>query len=153
MNYKKLLKPGNILLTSLLTGGAIYYMSQSKTEDEPLRQRQEEKIDCRYETISIDYTTTDPKELKKLQQLITAGIDVNKEDRHGETPLFMAIKAGNTKIIKLLLDAPGIDVNMEDRHGNTPLTTAAREGLSECVKLLLAAPGIDVNKADKDDKQ
>ena len=85
-----------------------------------------------------------------LNQLIRSGIDVNKADKNGYTPLYWAARYGHAECVKLLLSTPGIDINEADKYGSTPLYWAARNGHAECVKLLLAAPGIEVNKADKD---
>jgi hypothetical protein len=60
--------------------------------------------------------------------LSTPGIDVNKGDRHGWTPLFYAAYFGNPKTAKALLAAPGIDINKaatgEGLEGKSPLTIA-----------------------------
>ncbi|MDO4752012.1 MAG: ankyrin repeat domain-containing protein [Akkermansia sp.] len=86
----------------------------------------------------------------KLQLLITAGADVNKADKDGETPLCRAANDGySEECVKLLLAAPGIEVNKANKYGYTPLYRAADDGHTEIVKLLLAAPGIEVNKANK----
>jgi len=86
----------------------------------------------------------------EMKQLLAApGIDVNRANKWGETPLRLAIEEGHLEMVKLLLAAPGIDVNRADEHGITPLHIASYHGHSEVVKLLLAAPEIDVNRADK----
>ena len=84
---------------------------------------------------------------EQVRLLIEAGIDVNKTNYRGDTPLCWAAKGGLSEHVKLLLAAPGIDVNKAARYGDTPLYCAAERGHSECVKLLLAAPGINVNNA------
>ena len=90
--------------------------------------------------------------LNVVQLLLAApGIDVNKADIDGRTPLHNA-STNSPETVKLLLTAPEIDVNKaENHHSRAPLhfAVALNEGDPENVKLLLAAPGIDVNKADK----
>ena len=83
---------------------------------------------------------------EKLALLITAGADVNKENKYGHTPLYWAADKGDTECVKLLLAAPGIDVNKADKYGYTSLYRAVRANHTQCTKLLLDAPGIHVNK-------
>ena len=75
---------------------------------------------------------------------------MNKEDKDGRTPLYIAARKGQTEVVAALLATPGIDVNKEDKDGRTPLFIAAQQGHTEVVAALLATPGIDVNKEDKD---
>jgi len=102
------------------------------------------------------------------------GIDVNKENHDGLSPLGAAAFKGKVKVVALLkaagaqenftltsaarvgsvdvvarhLRAPGVNVNATDRSGETPLYTASKNGHAEVVKLLLGVPGIDVNVAE-----
>jgi ankyrin repeat protein len=55
------------------------------------------------------------------------GMDVNKEDNKGRTPLLMAAKEGRGEIARVLI-AAGADVDKADRDGETPLTWAVKEG-------------------------
>ena len=108
--------------------------------------------------------------------LAAPGIDVNKADIDGTTPLVAARIGGKAKVARMLeaagaqanytllsasaegnanevarlLRTPGADVNKADKDGETPLHLSFKYGHTEVVKALLAAPGIDVNKADKD---
>lgn len=43
--------------------------------------------------------------LESVETLIQAGIDVNREDSSGETPIWKAMKLGNTDVIQLLTDS------------------------------------------------
>jgi ankyrin repeat protein len=58
--------------------------------------------------------------IKKIQELIHQGYDVNTEDQDGLTALFYAIHLQNLDIIKLLIKN-GADVNARNKDGNTPL--------------------------------
>ncbi len=72
------------------------------------------------------------------------GINVNKGDMWGGTPLNLAARSKRPDVIRMLVAAPGIDVNAKSREGCTPLHCAAQEYYSpETVKELLAAKGID----------
>ena len=81
--------------------------------------------------------------------LAASGIDVNKPNEVGETPLHWASSACYTEVVNLLLAAPGIHVQQANKNGATPLYYASFNGHKEVVKLLLAVPGIDVNKENE----
>jgi len=69
--------------------------------------------------------------------LSTPGIDVNKVDNDGQTPLWLAAYNGQPETVQALLAAPGIDVNRAPRgmswSGMSPLTIA-REMASKRAK-------------------
>ena len=63
-------------------------------------------------------------------------------DRDQSTPLHLAIKRNNPRIVELLLSDQHdqqADPNITDRYGQTPLHTAASMGYVEIVRLLLTA--------------
>jgi len=78
------------------------------------------------------------------------GIDVNRADDEGRTPLWCASDECRLDVVELLLGMPGIDVNQGDEDGRTPLHAAANHGESEVVELLLRAPGVHVFRTAKD---
>jgi len=81
--------------------------------------------------------------------LSVPGINVNKGDSYGRTPLLFAIKQNNEEIVKLLLKAPGIDVNKKCAREHTfPLLEAVATKNVNIVRRLLFTPGIDVNQCD-----
>lgn len=63
--------------------------------------------------------------------------------------LMLAVKAGQTTIIKRLLES-GFDPNPTDQNGRTPLSLAAEfvDGSADIVKLLLDCDNIEPDKAD-----
>ena len=73
------------------------------------------------------------------------GIDINKPDSEGTTPLNTAVQQGHVKVVKILLGCVGIDINKSSCEGATPLMLAAQEGHVEVVKVLLGCVGIDIN--------
>ncbi|KAA8577061.1 hypothetical protein EYC84_007071 [Monilinia fructicola] len=58
------------------------------------------------------------------------------EEGNGKTPLSLAAKWGNIKVIKLLLEA-GADIEGGEEDGQIPLLLAASFGRVDVVKLLL----------------
>ena len=94
-------------------------------------------------------------------------LDVNLQDRDGDSALIRASYCGYAEIVELLLSRPEIDVNLQNRYGNSALIEASRQGCTKVVKLLLsrsesiytsmsetltrsASPRLDVNLQDKD---
>jgi len=100
-----------------------------------------------------------PKMTKILVE--TKGIDVNKEDNAGRTPLWGAASRGHHQAVKELLAAPGIDLNKAPTGGysgyigKSPLTIAreeaakGRKGCQEVVKLLEKRGGAKKRKSIK----
>lgn len=61
--------------------------------------------------------------LRLLRNLIAAGADVNVQNQNGQTPLYLAAKAGGRAVedtIRVLL-AAGADANLANEDGETPL--------------------------------
>lgn len=86
-------------------------------------------------------------DLKKAQQLIASGANVNQVDTYGFTALFNAARAGDEKMTQLLLNS-GADVNAPSGEINhTPLQSAAQWGNGPTVRALLAA-GAHVDDRD-----
>ncbi|RLU16886.1 hypothetical protein DMN91_010955 [Ooceraea biroi] len=63
---------------------------------------------------------------------------VNAPDAEGHTPLHLAVIAGDTQLVAVLL-ANGADVNAKDLEGHGVLHWATVCGEAECVRLVLAA--------------
>ncbi len=89
-------------------------------------------------------------DLPKVEELIAAGANVNKANREGNTPLYIACEGGYKEIVEKLLSVPGIDVNKAERRNFTPLNIACGYGYKEIVEMLLAVPEIDVNRTSID---
>ncbi|CAI9726805.1 E3 ubiquitin-protein ligase MIB2-like [Octopus vulgaris] len=72
---------------------------------------------------------------------------INQQDSHSRTPLYMACEDGYHNLVELLLKS-NVDVNMADKHGRTPLHMACRGGYTEIVQMLLQFKA-NVNMVDE----
>ena len=92
-------------------------------------------------------------DIKRAADALRQGADINYTDPVGDYDrlgmrmgvLEMANEAGNTSMVRFLLNQPGIDVNLESDY-STPLISAVQVGGVDCVRLLLDMSEIDVNK-------
>jgi len=92
-------------------------------------------------------------ELTKL--LISSGVDLNKIDKYGYTPLMAAVEniefsddGSSQKCAEILIEA-GADVNIKNDMGETVLMLAIEYGLSNSVIQMLINNGADVNAIDE----
>ncbi|XP_055626264.1 uncharacterized protein LOC129768558 isoform X2 [Toxorhynchites rutilus septentrionalis] len=68
------------------------------------------------------------------------GIDVNKPDNEGNTPLHFAAQAGLSDIVNMLITkCRSLVIDPKNNLGFTPLMKAALQGRTRCAKLLLFA--------------
>ncbi|KAJ5987978.1 hypothetical protein N7481_003188 [Penicillium waksmanii] len=64
-----------------------------------------------------------------IKQLLKSNAEVNAENEHKLTPLFLAVANSHAQAVKILLDHPGIRVNQKDEYGHTPFSYAAKRQL------------------------
>ncbi len=83
------------------------------------------------------HTATFMNNIAAVKQNIDAGVDINKKDQYGSTPLIVASLFGKTEIASLLIDADA-DLNIKGKDGSTALHTASFYCRTEIVKALLA---------------
>ncbi|KAM6154251.1 photoreceptor ankyrin repeat protein [Erethizon dorsatum] len=75
-------------------------------------------------------------------------LDVNQQDKDGDTALMLAVQAGHVRLVSLLLNYfSGLDLERQDQRGLTALMKAAIRNRSECVATLLMA-GADLTSVD-----
>jgi len=82
--------------------------------------------------------------LIRVNELITAGVDVNKENNGGWRPISIAADKGYVDIVNALITV-GADVNKVTNTGLTPLILAIVKGYIDIVNILITARA-DVNK-------
>ncbi len=81
-----------------------------------------------------------------VQKLLAENVDVNAQDRLGNTALSVAASRGNSIICKMLLDS-GAQVGLANKDGLTSLHVAVMSGNIDVVTLLIDR-GADVNAQD-----
>ncbi|XP_018893585.2 photoreceptor ankyrin repeat protein isoform X3 [Gorilla gorilla gorilla] len=75
-------------------------------------------------------------------------LDVNQQDKGGDTALMLAAQAGHVPLVSLLLNYyVGLDLECRDQRGLTALMKAAMRNRCECVATLLMA-GADLTAVD-----
>ena len=77
-----------------------------------------------------------------VRVLIDAGADLNLTDDNGDTASMLAVKTGQTDVLRMLLEA-GADIS----GSRNPLFIAARRGHKEITQMLINA-GADVTARD-----
>lgn len=85
-----------------------------------------------------------------VAMLKAMGIDINKQEADGSTPLIRAAIIGDASIIEHLLKEPTINVNLQDGLECSALMYAAYFGHTACVNLLLNHPACDKTIKNRD---
>jgi len=76
-------------------------------------------------------------DVKTVEALLAAGVDVNTKFRYRATALSYACDRGHVDVVKALL-AKGADVNVKDTfYGASPISWAVSKGHTEIVQMLL----------------
>jgi ankyrin repeat protein len=89
-----------------------------------------------------------PNQAEIVKYFLGKGVDANKVDKEGNTPLIKAAASRETVVLEQLL-AVTKDINSKNSKGESALTIAVKSGTPENVALLLNK-GADVNVTDKD---
>ncbi len=80
-----------------------------------------------------------------LRTLLARGLDPNTLDPQGQHGLFLALRAGSNKVVRLLLQHPQTQVESTNAVGETPLMMAALRADIDSMKILIAR-GAQVNR-------
>jgi len=89
-----------------------------------------------------------PNQSEIITYFLGKGVDANKADKGGNTPLIKAAASRESAVLEQLL-AVTKDINAKNVKGESALTIAVKSGTPENVALLLNK-GADVNVVDKD---
>ncbi|KAK9268610.1 hypothetical protein L1049_000367 [Liquidambar formosana] len=79
-------------------------------------------------------TAAEQKTLNLLKEIFLYGGDITRPKSNGTTALLVAVREGNTEMVKFLLDQ-GADIDRPDMHGCTPRDLADQLG-HEDIKIL-----------------
>ncbi|WP_339052372.1 ankyrin repeat domain-containing protein [Candidatus Lariskella endosymbiont of Epinotia ramella] len=83
-----------------------------------------------------------------LKILIEKGLDVNASNKHGITPLMLAIASQDLSKIDALLARKELDLNACEKNGSTPLMIACALGNREVIRRILNDPRVNVNQTN-----
>ncbi|WP_428232448.1 ankyrin repeat domain-containing protein [Flavobacterium sp.] len=89
-----------------------------------------------------------PNQGEIITYFLAKGVDANKANKEGNTPVMIAAGARETAGLEKLLPVAK-DINLQNLKGESALTMAVKSGTPEAVSLLLNK-GADVNVKDKD---
>ena len=69
-----------------------------------------------------------------MEMLITCGVDVNKKDKDGWTPLHYAANRGHVDVVKILLKNKA-DKTLKTNDGGTALDWASNEEIKQLLQV------------------
>lgn len=91
---------------------------------------------------SVDYTS--------INVLLNDGTDIDTVDQQGNTPLMIAAKVGNPRILDIILSHEP-NINKQNKKGETALMIASEAGLNQFARKLIdhgADPSIKNNQGN-----
>ncbi|SHG36813.1 Ankyrin repeat [Flavobacterium fluvii] len=96
----------------------------------------------------LHFLATKPNQTEIINYFLSKGVDANKADNDGNTPLMVAASARDTAALQLLLSIVKNN-NIQNNKGESALTMSIKLGTPEAASLLLEK-GADVKVLDKD---
>jgi ankyrin repeat protein len=84
----------------------------------------------------IDYSNRGDEEIKRIEELLDDGANINSKNERGETPLICAALMGQRNAVRLLLDR-GADVHEKNIDGHTALMESSMRGHLDIVRMLV----------------
>jgi serine/threonine protein kinase len=94
------------------------------------------------------FTAIEANQPSIVSLLIAQGADLKYKDRQGRTPMDLALKQGNTQIVKQLMVELKLTPDSKDEKGKTLLENAIASGNIASVKYLIEQ-GADINSQDE----
>ncbi|WP_413997992.1 ankyrin repeat domain-containing protein [Flavobacterium sp. W1B] len=96
----------------------------------------------------LHFLTNKPKQIEIINYFLAKGVDANKADKEGNTPLMKAATAKDTEALELLIPIVK-NINVQNNKGESALTKAVQSETANPVKLLLDKAA-DAKVLDKD---
>jgi ankyrin repeat protein len=88
------------------------------------------------------------KDFTRIDYLIERGADINTHDSQGLTPIMVAVKGGNYKLVRALLKH-GADIDAVDNDGWTATMHAAYLNEPKMIRLIAGGYGADLDLVEK----
>ncbi|XP_050390791.1 serine/threonine-protein phosphatase 6 regulatory ankyrin repeat subunit C-like [Patella vulgata] len=95
----------------------------------------------------LHHIVTKPNANLFLQEFILAGLQIDLQNKFGETPLYLATISNNEYAVNMILETNDSCVDLADRNGITPLMLAAIKNEIKIIKLL-HKHSASINKQD-----